>query len=191
MVIDEEILYKLDITPSQYALAYAIYRRDRKLYEYIRVKLSSKAFTANLEALVSARLIHDGSPEGEQVFEDMSIRHGFIESLEIPEDQAWNEFVLTYPRKEGTRPLHNNREDCKKKYMKLVSNNPVLHRDILRAVENEVVDRKMASYRREFRPAWKLMSTYINQRGWEMYLDKDNNKEESEDTNGSRITRTL
>ena len=61
-------------------------------------------------------------------------------------EKCWDEFNVAYPIREGDRPLHNDKKKCKIKYMSLVE-------------------------KKEFRPQWKLMSTYINQESWTMYED--------------------
>lgn len=84
-------------------------------------------------------------------------------------EDCWNQFALAYPLKEGDRPLHNDKKKCAIKYKALVEKNPELHKTIMKSLENEKEDRRMAGIRREFRPRWKLMSTYINQESWTMY----------------------
>ena len=55
--------------------------------------------------------------------------------------------------------------------MSLVEKNPELHQTVLKSLDFEKDDRRMAGVRKEFRPQWKLMSTYINQESWTMYED--------------------
>ena len=86
-------------------------------------------------------------------------------------EECWNQFALAYPIKEGDRPLHNDRKKCAIKYKALVEKDPELHKTIIKSLEQEKDDRRHAGIRREFRPQWKLMSTYINQESWTMYED--------------------
>ena len=105
-----------------------------------------------------------------------------LQPVKEDKDDRWIEFKNTYPKKEGTRPLHNNIKKCKEKYSLLVHNNEELHDTIIKALKAEIKDREEAGWRKEFRPMWKLMSTYINQEGWTMYEghaeEDDNNKDE-------------
>ena len=57
----------------------------------------------------------------------------------------------------------------KLKYIALIERNPGLHETILKAIAAEFEDRKQASYTNEFRPRWKMMSSYLNQEAWTMY----------------------
>ena len=84
-------------------------------------------------------------------------------------EDCWNQFVIAYPRKDGNRPLHNDMKRNKLKYIALIEKTPGLHETILKAIEAEKEDRKQASYTNEFRPRWKMMSSYINQEAWTMY----------------------
>mgnify|MGYP003625072383 FL=1 len=86
-------------------------------------------------------------------------------------EKCWDEFNVAYPIREGDRPLHNDKKKCKIKYMSLVEKNPELHQTVLKSLDFEKDDRRMAGVRKEFRPQWKLMSTYINQESWTMYED--------------------
>ena len=54
-------------------------------------------------------------------------------------------------------------------YISLIERNPDLHETIIKAIEAEHEDRKQASYTNEFRPRWKMMSSYLNQEAWTMY----------------------
>ena len=76
-----------------------------------------------------------------------------------------------YKRQDQSRPLHNDKKRNKLRYTALITKNPDLHETILKALDNEKEDRKRASWVNEFRPCWKMMSSYINQEAWTMYED--------------------
>jgi len=84
-------------------------------------------------------------------------------------EDCWNQFALAYPHKDQGRPLHNDMKRNKLKYIALIERTPGLHETILKAIEAEFEDRKQASYTNDFRPKWKMMSSYLNQEAWTMY----------------------
>ena len=84
-------------------------------------------------------------------------------------EDCWNQFVIAYPMKDQGRPLHNDMKRNKLKYIALIERNPDLHDTILKAITAELEDRKRASWAGEFRPRWKMMSSYLNQEAWTMY----------------------
>ena len=84
-------------------------------------------------------------------------------------EDCWNQFALAYPYKDQGRPLHNDMKRNKLKYIALIERTPGLHEIILKAITAEQEDRKQASYTNEFRPRWKMMSSYLNQEAWTMY----------------------
>ena len=84
-------------------------------------------------------------------------------------EDCWNQFALAYPYKDQGRPLHNDMKRNKLKYIALIEKTPGLHETILKAIIAEQEDRKQASYTNEFRPRWKMMSSYLNQEAWTMY----------------------
>ena len=97
-------------------------------------------------------------------------------------EDCWNQFALAYPRKDQGRPLHNDMKRNKLKYIALIEKTPGLHETILKALEAELEDRKQASYTNEFRPKWKMMSSYLNQEAWTMYegVEPEQQKDEQE-----------
>ena len=97
-------------------------------------------------------------------------------------EDCWNQFALAYPRKDQGRPLHNDMKRNKLKYIALIEKTPGLHETILKALEAEFEDRKQASYTNEFRPRWKMMSSYLNQEAWTMYegVEPEQQKDEQE-----------
>jgi hypothetical protein len=66
------------------------------------------------------------------------------------------------------------------KYISLIEHNPDLHDTIIKALNAEKEDRKRAGFTGEFRPRWKMMSSYLNQEAWTMYenveLEENNNE---------------
>lgn len=114
-----------------------------------------------------------------------------LEVLAIPEsdeNERWEEFKSTYPKKDGKRPLHNNSKVCREKYIDLTKDNEPLHNTIILALKAELSDREEAGWRKEFRPHWKLMSTYINQESWTMYADyEDVDNEDKGDSYGATL----
>jgi len=102
-------------------------------------------------------------------------------------EDCWNQFALAYPRKDQGRPLHNDMKRNKLKYIALIERNPDLHETILKAIESEVEDRKQASYTNEFRPRWKMMSSYLNQEAWTMYENYEINKPNKEQNYGEDL----
>ena len=102
-------------------------------------------------------------------------------------EDCWNQFALAYPRKDQGRPLHNDMKRNKLKYIALIERNPDLHETILKAIEAEVEDRKQASYTNEFRPRWKMMSSYLNQEAWTMYENYEIKKPNQEQNYGEDL----
>lgn len=83
-------------------------------------------------------------------------------------DTCWEEFINTYPKKEGHRPLHNNKKEAKKKYVKYLKEG-LDHNQVISAIHSEVYARKRHAMTDKFYPPWKLMTTYVNQKSWEAW----------------------
>lgn len=166
--VSSDILKSSDITANQYCY----------LYEKILFSGCSTIFTLN-----------------ESEINDLEIK-GFIKTTNyeiVPREKAhkifelnnkekiWYEFKSNYPIKQGSRRLHDNQEKCKKKYLELVKNNPELHKQILKGLENEQLARNHAENLNQFFPSWKMMSVWLNQKNWEVYLDYKEEYNNTED----------
>ena len=102
-------------------------------------------------------------------------------------EDCWNQFAIAYPRKDQGRPLHNDMKRNKLKYIALIEKTPGLHETILKALEAELEDRKQASYTNEFRPKWKMMSSYLNQEAWTMYEGVEPEQQKDEQNYGEDL----
>ena len=102
-------------------------------------------------------------------------------------EDCWNQFAIAYPRKDRGRPLHNDMKRNKLKYIALIERNPDLHDTILTAITAELEDRKRASWSGEFRPRWKMMSSYLNQEAWTMYEGIEPEESNEEQTYGGDL----
>jgi hypothetical protein len=103
-------------------------------------------------------------------------------------ESLWTEFIDLYPKKTGLRPLHNNKEKCKDKYKFILRNTK--HSDIIKGLNTEIELRNKAKIKKEFFPEWKLLTTYISQKGWEQFLEINEEDIIAFDDNG-RITKKL
>jgi len=120
--------------------------------------------------------------------DNIIVNHNIGDDVEIPTiddtnhntinqyyEDIWKEFIDNYPKKSSTgRPLHNDRATAKKKYLNYIKRNIINHDDVIRAINSEIIIRKKHLLRKEFIPEWKLLTTYVNQKGWEQYLAIEN-----------------
>lgn len=108
-------------------------------------------------------------------------------------EQCWKEFIELYPKSVNGRPLHNTKEKNKLKYFRYLKSG-VQHSDVIKGLNAELTARKNAQLRKQFFPEWQLLSTYINNKSWEQFLDLYSEITENKSlTFGSdgRITRTF
>ena len=96
-------------------------------------------------------------------------------------ETKWFHFKSLYPIKDNERRLHDSQDKCKERFIKLVLNRPGTYKEIIKGLENELEGRRVAGIRRNFFPAMKLMSSWLNQKQWLTYLDYENTTDFSED----------
>lgn len=125
-----------------------------------------------------------------------NIGEDFIKNSENSNNELesnWKEFIELYPKSVNGRPLHNTKEKNKLKYFRYLKSG-VQHSDVIKGLNAELTARKNAQLRKQFFPEWQLLSTYINNKSWEQFLDLYSEITENKSlTFGSdgRITRTF
>lgn len=168
ITINTEQLFAYGINPSEYVVLCLIYNNELDDVKFNIDKplkrLKEKGFiNENNEITVkNINKLLDKEFKGNK--EDLNI--------------YWEEFKSLYPKKDGKRRLHDSPTPCEKKYIKLLKKDLNTHKDVLKGLKEEMRLREEAEKRNEFFQAPKLMSTYINQRAWEAYLEND--EEETE-----------
>jgi hypothetical protein len=166
--INTEILVEKLLNPTEYVYLYCIYLEDYTTGNSIAV-IDGKVQLdpAKLEKVGWIKLTGPN-------IEDVELREIGIELFEASEkakELMWAEFKSRYPRKDGVRQLHDQQEKCKAKYISYLSKKGT-HQIILSGLANEMEARQEALKRREFFPAPKTMSAWLNQKHWLTYLDK-------------------
>lgn len=104
-------------------------------------------------------------------------------------EKCWQELIQTYPTKSGDRPLHNMKSKCKEKYSRIVRT--ISHDDIMKGLKLEIELRAKARAAGKFFPEWKMLSTYLNQEGWQQFLELGEENEKFKFNVDGRITRVL
>jgi hypothetical protein len=85
------------------------------------------------------------------------------------QEEQWDSFARTYPRTDGARRLHNRPSVCKEKFNKLLKE--YNFSEIMQGLKNELKVREQAKNKGQWIENWQLMSTYLNNKSWETYLD--------------------
>jgi hypothetical protein len=91
-------------------------------------------------------------------------------------EALFEELLETYPKKEGLRRLHNSKDKCKRKYISYL-NKGLDHTEVIKGIQKEKEVRHHAALTGQWLPGWKMLSTYINNKGWEEYLEEPHNEE--------------
>ena len=146
------------LTPSEFVYLLLKSEGDKQLTKYLEILPIDEA---KLQERGFIKIMPDESLTLRQKALDLFVVRGC--------EDCWNQFVIAYPMKDQGRPLHNDMKRNKLKYIALIEKTPDLHDTIIKAIEAELEDRKRASWSGEFRPRWKMMSSYLNQEAWTMY----------------------
>jgi hypothetical protein len=160
MEVDLDKLFKYGLSPSEYILIQLIrlgqLDDSRFNYEKPLKRLQDKGYINSQKELtvkVPEELV------GTKKKEDL--------------EPFWEQFKMMYPKKDGPRRLHDSPSKCKEKYIRILRRDSSLHKQIIKGLKTENEVRADADKRNEFFQAPKLMTTYINQKAWEGYLDID------------------
>jgi hypothetical protein len=165
------------ITKKKYKINIGAIIQDLSIFKYIVLK--DKDYTNPLNIQLD--------PESFKIFEDSDVTYPYLLSS-LNFDEEWNEFLELYPKKSGDRPLHNMKEKCRAKYAFALKKET--HENIMKGLKKEIELRQIAKAKNKFFPEWKLLSTYINQKGWEQFLEIGDENEVEMEADG-RITKIL
>ena len=131
-----------------------------------------------------------------QIYDLVSLGEDYIKQIETPNnelEEKWREFINLYPKSVNGRPLHNTKEKNRLKYFRYLKTG-LSHEDVIKGLTSEIEARKNAKIRNQFFPEWQLLSTYVNNKSWEQFVELseqiNENKNLNFDSNG-RITRTF
>ena len=201
----KQFLVENEVTIEQYFILYMLYTDSDFLCKYMEVnKNRLDKITIFQDLLVKGYISVVNKDEGlhcdnflllkefDDIFQNDLVDEFYKESLtNVVErvDQQWAEFLELYPKKSDGRPLHNMKEKCKEKYIRILRNTK--HEDVMKGLQKEIDMREKAKIRKKFFPEWKLLSTYINQKGWEQFLELQDENENFTFGLDGRITRVL
>ena len=164
------------LTPSEFVYMLIKSESGKQLEKYLEILPIDRA---KLQQRGFIKMMPDGS---------LTLRQKALDLFKVRGcEDCWNQFALAYPRKDQGRPLHNDMKRNKLKYIALIERNPDLHDTILKAITAELEDRKRASWSGEFRPRWKMMSSYLNQEAWTMYEGVEPEKPKDEQQYGGDL----
>lgn len=120
--------------------------------------------------------------EGSYVIRNKAVK--LFEEVDIPltPEKMWEKFISIYPRRSGERRLHDKVEQNRVKFISYCVKKGEFSK-IIKGLENEMELRRRAGVKREFFPDWKLMSSWINSKHWQAYVEdieeeKDNTRVE-------------
>ncbi len=165
--INLETMYEYGLTPSEYIVLFLI--KNNKL-DAVKFDIEKP-----LQRLIDKKFI------GQDNQLSIKIPHELFGENKVEDlESHWIQFKSEYPKKDGPRRLHDSPTPCKVKYLKLLKKDATVHNLVLKGIRTEVSLRDTAERRGDFFPAPKLMSTYINNKSWEGYLDEDNNDQQME-----------
>lgn len=188
--IETSELEESRLFPSEYVFLLLINNKDydliQKIYCAYGDKLSVYLYDRIKELAKNGWLFEGGYYDKDKIESvvDLSkivLRQKALD-LFITDDveTKWFHFKSLYPIKDNERRLHDSQDKCKERFIKLVLNRPGTYKEIIRGLENELEGRRVAGIRRNFFPAMKLMSSWINSKGWLTYLHSDTAEEEQE-----------
>jgi len=189
--IETSELEESGLFPSEYVFLWLINNKNysliQKIYCAYEDKISVYLYDRIKELAKNGWLFEGGYYDKDEIesIVDLSkivLRQKTLD-LFITDDveTKWFHFKSIYPIKDNERRLHDSQDNCKERFIKLVLNKPGTYKEIIRGLENELEGRRVAGVRRNFFPAMKLMSSWINNKQWLTYLDYESTTDFSED----------
>lgn len=196
----KEILLKEELTIEQFFIMECLKSDKNYLLKYLDSNKHKINITDLIQDLIIKKYITLKNISEDYNLENILIKKTICDEPLVVElkpvdnsfDVKWEEFLSLYPKKSGERPLHNMKSVCKEKYFRYLQQG-ILHEDIIKGLNAEINLRQRAKQKRQFFPEWKLLSTYINQKGWEQFVElyEINENQEFTVNPDGRVTRIL
>ena len=204
----KQFLIDSDLSVEQYFIIMLLNEDPEYLEEYLlKIKNKNDKISIFQDLLLKGFIMLKDIDEGYILnnivpIKDISSINGFnigedfvknSENANNELESNWKEFIELYPKSVNGRPLHNTKEKNKLKYFRYLKSG-VQHSDVIKGLNAELTARKNAQLRKQFFPEWQLLSTYVNNKSWEQFLDLYSEITENKSlTFGSdgRITRTF
>lgn len=161
--LDIQLCISLNLTANQYTWLYLQFIGDTEKTNLVSpVSLIEQK---HLESLGYIKILD--SPYG-NLFALKQKANDLFEERDV--DTKWLEFKALYPIKSGDRRLHDQVDKCKNKYVSYIIKTGV-HEEIMLGLNNEYKARRNAAKKGAFFAEWKMMSSYLNQKAWMLYVD--------------------
>lgn len=174
--INISIMIKLDLSFEKYFILDTISRSRQCLLEEYVIKYGT------FDKSIFSQLIEQGYlfPIDSQItYEKLKLTEKYFKDFELTDelnfDKMFNELREIYPKKIPGRVLQGDITRCKKKYKEIV-NNEEKHKLLIECTKLYLNDLKRNG-KKEF---VQMLSTYLNQKTFESYIDevgKINNEE--------------
>lgn len=163
-----EELEKNSLTPNEYVYLYYLTKEQTVTFPIDLEKLEELKFVKIIGNAVIPRLkAHELFNNEDKIPQKKAQKEKETESIA---DQ-WQKLLDAYPKKEGNRRLHD-KSVAKPKFERALKEGHSLD-EMLLGLKNELKAREKASMTGGFFPAQKGLSTWINQRHWQIYLEDD------------------
>lgn len=146
---------------------------DEYLYLYLSYKekydiLDSLGLKVDLEKLQTQHYLKIGE-------ERPIVREEFIQNIEKPDDQMWNELLSCYPIKVSVKgqprilrardPYGSTNAAARERYLKYIKGNVQKHNEVIAALNRELDFRRKGDQIGYM----QMLTTWVNQKTWEKY----------------------
>lgn len=179
--ISTESLKEFGISADDYLYLYLLCNKGHD----ILVELS---LNVDLEALQTKGFLKVG-----ETVEDHVVREKFLTKHFTPFDQMWSELLSHFPLKvqdaRGSIRVLRSKDSnaatnagAKKKYKQYLKGDPNKHKEVIKALENELRIRRDGGTMHFM----QMLNTWVNQSTWEKYIGLD-----ADEPSKGRITRQL
>lgn len=111
-------------------------------------------------------------------FSNFKVTDKFNELVDVNNTDIIQELKDAYPKKTPSGNRVNLQQDSDKwipKYLKAIGDNKDLHNIVLKCIEAEKINRKKT----KAEEYWALLTTYVNNRRWEVYINNIDNIQDS------------
>lgn len=167
--VNMDVLLRAGISVNQYFMLQLIKNKQAELFMEYRTQFANPVSKEDLQLLIKNGFLGMRDSSKKFTFENLYVTDDFLNLSEIKVDDALAELREVYPKftPEKKRRLQADSHKWGPKYLSIIKRDRSLHDKIIKCIKAELKHRKSTNSE-EF---WALLTTYVNNKRWEVYMD--------------------
>ncbi len=186
--VDLNLLCQYELSANQFMLAYLLYQQDYHNFTKFLAVLTEEVAKADVDKLELKRYISNLNVDG-GLEPSAIVARNKLKTIFTEEKDEFEELLELYPvkvlRPDGTKDyLRTDLKRCKKAYLKILGASSTRHKTIMNALKFELQIREQEGNMRYM----KRLPKWLAAEEWHVYIERMNDKEDTNEHSGYGTT---